>query len=336
MKLRTLYFKVKLFLFSARKIIQGIVLTTIVAALSYFLLNNVIFEDFIVSQARFDQLTYKYDNAINFYKIAYVYYRINHFSPENKEIYFEIPYRLSMCYLAQNNKKKSVQSLLKGLTAVQVQYGIFSREAAYFTRKYLVEYYLANNYTRLARKEFDNLLIIYKTIGYNYNEMSDMIRIDGDLYYQKKDYDTAILFYEKAYDSISTQTEIDYNVYAKVINRICDYKMQKGNLDGAISIYKGAIGVLKTSGGDQKELTASMLMKLGDLYHQIKLIKPAINCYEEAIDIIKKLPTKTFLKQNLSTCLITLRGFYNEAGEFHKVDQIDVELARQRRFSFIF
>ncbi len=105
----------------------------------------------------------------------------------------------------------------------------------------MVEYYLANNYTRLARKEFDNLLIIYKTIGYNYNEMSDMIRIDGDNLYQKKDYDTAMMFYEKAYDSISTQTEIDYNVYAKVINRICDYKTQKGDSDGAINIYKGAI-----------------------------------------------------------------------------------------------
>lgn len=336
MKLRTLYFKVKLFLFSARAIIQGIVLTVILFAVSYFLVNNFLFEDFIVSQARFDQVTYKYDNAINLYKIANVYYKINHFSPENKEIYFEIPYRLSMCYLAKNDKKKSVASMLDGLTAIQVQYGIFSRETAYFTRKYLIEYYLANNQTRLARKEFNNLLIIYKTIGYNYNEMSDMIRIDGDLNYQKKDYDTAMVFYEKAYDSISTQTEIDYNVYAKVINRICDYKIQKGDAKGAVNIYNGAIGVLKTSGGDQTELTASMLMKLGDLYHQIKSLQLAISSYEEAIAMIKKLPTKTFLKQNLSTCLITLRGLYNEAGEFHKVEQIDVEMARQRRFSFVF
>lgn len=336
MKLRTLYFKVKLFLFSARTIIQGIVLAVIFFAVSYFLVNNFLFEDFIVSQARFDQLTYKYDNAINLYKVANVYYKVNHFSPENREIYFEIPYRLSMCYLAKNDKKQSIVSMLDGLTAIQVQYGIFSRETAYFTRKYLIEYYLANNQTHLARKEFDNLLIIYKNIGYNYNEMSDMIRIDGDLSYQKKDYDTAMMFYEKAYDSISTQTEIDYNVYTKVINRICDYKVQKGDAEEAVNIYKGAIGVLKNAGGDHNELTANMLMKLGDLYHQIKLLKSAIDSYEEAIELIKKLPTKTFLKQNLSTCLITLKGLYNEAGQFHKVEDIDVELARQRRFSFMF
>ncbi len=336
MLFRKLYIKIRLYLYSIRKILNGAVTFAMLTIIFYLFLNSFVMERVILGKANIDEINHRYNSAITFNDIALSYYKINHFSTSNKQIYFMLPYKISACYLALNNKKASVQSMVEGITAIQEQYGIFSPETAYFIRKYLIEYYLENNKVHLAKQEFDNLLTIYKNIGYSNSEMADAIRLSGDLFYQQKRYDRAMEFYEKAYNSISVQSDIDYNVFGRVVVRICDYEVAKGRVDKAIDIYKSSISILKSSNNKTPELTSEMLMNLGNLYKKDqKSTKDAIICYEEAIAIIKKLPRSTYSRQNISKYFLILKDLYNDDGQFHKVDEIDVELARRERFSFL-
>lgn len=336
MLLRKLYIKIRLFLYSIRKILNGIVTGGIILILLYLFVNSFVVERVIIGKANIDEINHNYKSAISFYDVALTYYKINHFSQDNKEIYFMLPYKISTCYLAINNKKASVESMLEGITSIQDQYGIFSKETGFFIRKYLIEYYLENNKCDLAKQEFDNLLTIYKTIGYDNSEMADAIRLSGDLYYQQKQYDRAMDFYENAYNTLSSQSNIDYAVFERVVTRICTYEVAKGKVDKAIDVYNSSINILKNSNNKKPELTAEMLLDLGDLYKKDdKSIKNAITSYEQAIEIIKKLPRSTYLRQNISKYLLALKDMYNDDGQFHKVDEIEVELARRERFSFL-
>lgn len=301
--------------------------------------NGILFKNIIVAQAYNFQVTKNYKNAITFYNIAYFYYNINHFSQDNKELYFEIPYRLSICYLNENDKKDSVESMLTALTSIQEKSGIFSPDTAYFMRKYLIDYYLTNNNVYLAKKEFNNLLTIYKNIGYNQTETVDMIRLAGDLYYQQKKYDEAISLYQQAYEAISVQKNIDYDVFVKVVNRICDYEIESGHSNEAIKIYKSSINLLDNSAG-QTELEANMLIDLGNLYIDSdggnKGRSEAIDCYEKAIRLIKKLPRTNYLRKDVNNYLEKLGKMYTKNNQFHKSQQIDAELLRRKRFAFLY
>ena len=337
MLLRKLYIKIRLYLYSVRKTINKCAVIAMITTLVYLFVNNIFVPRFILAKADLDQINHKYSSAINFYNLSSFYYKINHFSKDNKNIYFKIPYDIAICYLYENKKKESIESMLNSITAIQEQYGIFSSETAYFMRKYLIKYYLDNNQIRLAQQEFKNLIVIYKMINYNYSEMSDLIYLKGDLYYHLKRYDDAMDCYQKAYNILITQQDIDYEIFYKIVDRMCDYKIINRDSIDAIELYKKSVDVLKESGKKQDELTASMLLKLGNLYtKQGSQTKAAIKCYEESIEIIKKLPANNYFKQNINEYLLTLENLYNDDGQFHKVDEINVELSRKRRFSFLY
>lgn len=338
MLVRKIYLKTRLFFYSIRKIVSSFILFAIISVLLYSFINSFVFEKIIFKEAESQQAHAKYDSAITLYNIAYLYYSVDHHSDNNKELYFEIPYQISLCYLAEKNKSKSVEIMLKALTSIQTQYGIFSRENAYFVRKYLIQYYLENNRITLAQREFNNLLLIYKNIGYNGNEMSDIIRISGDIYYQKKQYDTAINFYEQAYKALIAQQDIDYEVFSKIVYRICDYEVVNGRTDAAIDMYKSSIQILENTGKHEDELTAKMLLKLAQLEASQGNVQvtSAITAYEQAIDIIKKLPKTSYLRQNIVSYYQALKTLYNQANQFHKAEDIDVELARRERFGFLY
>jgi len=329
----------RLFFYSKREFINRVFVSAMILTLLYVFVNSFVFERVVIGKANNDEVNNRYEQAIMLYNVANFYYYLNHFSEDNKEIYFEIPYRISMCYLKEGNKDKSVDAMLVGITAIQNQYGIMSRENGYFIRKYLIEYYLSNNNNILAKKEFNNLLTIYKTVGYNDNEMSDMIRLSGDLYYQQHQYETAMSFYEKAYNEISKQNQIDYEVFSKIVTRICTYEVANQRMDDAVAIYKNSIQLLKTSGRKQNELAAIMLIRLGDLYSHDddnQVSRNAIPYYEEAIALIKKLPNTVFLKQNLKVYLTTLKDLYTKNSQFTNAQQIDAELTKVQRFSFLY
>jgi tetratricopeptide (TPR) repeat protein len=304
------------------------------ATLLFFLINSILFGRVLSNMANNDELSKKYSSAIQLYNIEYVYYSVFHLSEENKVKYFELPYKIATCYLKSNEKGKSVASMLSGLKRIQKQYGIFSRESAYFMRKYLIEYYLDNSNYRLANQEFQNLLIIYKKIGYMGNEMADMIRLSGDLYYAQKKYDEAMEFYRKSYSALVVQKTMDYETLVKIVNRLAEYDSLNKDDNAAIELYTTTITNLKLSGSKQDRLRAEMLITLGNLYDVQGKSKPAVTCYEEAVEIIKKLPRTNYLRQNIATHLIQLQDLYNKDGQFHKVNEIDVELAKERRFSF--
>lgn len=302
----------------------------------YLAINDIFVPKVILGKANYERMNHQCTKAIGLYNIAYFYYYMNHFSQNNKEIYFEIPYKISLCYLENHNKRKAIESMFKGILAVENQYGVYSPEMAYFIRKYLIEFYLLNNSYKLACGEYSNALIIYRKIGYNSNDIADMIRLKGDLAYQQKDYPTAIQFYQNAYDDMFNSENVDYDILAKITNRICDYEALNGNVNNAIERYKKSIDFLRNSGKKQSELTVQMLLRLGDLYSRDdKQIKNAISCYEEAIKMIESLPATTFSKKNISTYLTTLKSLYTQNGQYHETDEVDIELARKRRFSFL-
>lgn len=334
---RKVYIKLRVFLYSIRHITNAILVVLMSSTLLYLFVNNFFFSRVINNLANNDELSGKYSNALNLYRFEYLYYSFNHFSNDNKDIFFELPYKKATCYLKTNEKQKSVESMLDGITAIQKQYGIFSKETAYFMRKYLIEYYLDNNKLQLANQEFRNLLTIYKKVGYSDAEMADMIRLSGDLYYEQKKYDEAMEFYRKAYSAISTSAIIDYPVYVKIVTRIADYELHNKNEEIAIQLYQSTIKQLETAGIKQNNLRAGLLIILGDLYDtKPNKIKDSISCYEEVIAIAKKLPNTSYLKQNIDNYYGTLRDFYNRDGQFHKVAEIDVELAKKRRFAFLY
>ena len=227
--------------------------------------------------------------------------------------------------------------MLNAITAIQKQYGLVSEETAYFIKKYLIEYYLINNNIALARKEFHNLLTIYKTIGFDNAIIFEMISLHGDLYYQQKEYDEAMTYYEKAYNSLPDIQNVDYDVVVKITDRICENEIKNNNTDKAIEIYIKSIAILKKSKNQQPNLIANMLISLGNVYSlNDEATKDAIKCYEEAIRIIKKLPKTNYQRQNINNYLTILKDLYSNDGDFAKVSEIDLEIARKRRFSFLF
>ncbi|MDD3435978.1 MAG: hypothetical protein PHC64_02385 [Candidatus Gastranaerophilales bacterium] len=337
MFIRKIYLKIRLFLYSIRKPLNRILTIFMIAVLSYFFINYVLLQSFILPKANYDKATKNYESAIVLYNFAYSYYSFDHFSNSNRKIFFSLPYKIAMCYIPQHQQDESVKSMLKGLTSVQKQYGYYSRENAYFIRKYLIKYFLTINNLHLAQQEFNILFNIYKTIGHNKSDLSEMLLLSGNLASQQKKYNQAIDYYERAYNNIIAQDDMDYEVFAEIIDRICDYQVKNNQTDQAIDLYDQSIDFLKSSSTDHTDLLAEMLISLGDLYAQDdKKTKEAIACYEEGIDYIKKLPKSSTLRQNITMYLLALKDLYNKDGQYDKAAKIDVELARKRRFSFLF
>lgn len=248
----------------------------------------------------------------------------------------KIPYKKAICYIKENKKKEAIKTMVTFLGATQQENGVFSRETADFTRQYLIGFYFYNNNYSLAYKEFNNLITIYRIIGYSNNEMADVLRICADIYYQQKNYDKALDLYEKAYNLISDEKYKDYIIFAKIVNRIAAFEIENNDAGNAIELYKSSIELLQSSGKQQNELTAEMLVNLGAIYDKDeKTTDKAITCYEDAIEIIKTLPATSELKQNIRTYLMTLKGLYDlDTKNTAKSREIDAELLKQERFSF--
>lgn len=335
MLFRKIYLRVRFFLNSAREIIGKLVFIAIALVLFYAFLNNYIFEKIILGNANNYKAEAKYEEAIKFYDIAYFYYGINHYSKNNRQLYFDIPYKKAMCYLAENKKTESIESMLQGLTAIQEDCGVFSPETAYFLRKYLIDYYLANHNVRLAKRAYENLVLICKNIGCNDNEMSDMIRLAGDIYYEQKKYPEAISLYEQAYSLISIQNNIDFDVFSRVVERICDYKVENEQKGDAINIYKSSINLMENSSGVSDELKADMLIRLGNVYGSDDSLD-SMKAYEKAVGIIKNLPKTSTLRQNFLKYLTILKDLYTTNNQYTKAQEVETEIIREKRFSFMF
>lgn len=335
MNFRKLYVKSKLFLYSRRHIINALLITAMSAVLIGMFVNSFIFEKLVINQAATYAKKEKYKKAIQLYDVAYVYYKLFHFGEVNKEIYFEIPYKQAQCYLLQNNREKSITSMLNGITSIQNEYGIFSRETATFMRKYLIEYYLDNKKLKLATQEFNNLLVIYKKITYNASEQADLIRICGDLYYAEKHYDMAVEYYQKAYKSLVGAAKPEYGVLAKIVTRIANYEIANKREDIAANLYDNAINIIKIAPKRNHKYAAILLMDAGDLNIRRDNDKAAIIQYEEALEIIRKLPKTNYMRQNIDTYYNTLKGLYQDSGQFHKVREVDMILDREKRFNFL-
>lgn len=327
--------KIEKFLSSEGKTISKFLVISVIAVVVYFFLNEILFGRFILDRAHYEQVNKNYSSAIDLYNIDYVYYSINRYSKENREKSFEISYNIAACYAKQGDREKSVKTVLDTLTTIQQTYGFFSWESAHYIRKYLTKFYFETGNYSLAYKEFNNLLLIYKKIGYNNSEMADLMTLCAELYSHQGDPDKASSLYKRAYKTISIQRDMDYTIFSEIVNKIANFDVQNKKTKDAIALYKKSIPVLKKSGEEQNELTAQMLLQLGDLYKQdSKTTKDAIKCYEEAIAIIEKLPSSAISKMNLGEYLTTLKGLYNKTNEIAKAKEIDVAIENQKRLAF--
>lgn len=333
---RKLYLKIRLYLYSIRDTISQLVILTLAGILLYAFLNGIVINKFILGKAYSEQIKKNYSSAISYYNLAYSYFKIDHYSKENQKMYFEIPYRIALCYLAKNDKQNAIKTMLDEVVTVQGDYGLFSRDSAFFVRKYLIDFYLINNCIGLANREFNNLLFIYKSIGYDDSSLADVDRLLGDLYYQQKDYDNAMISYQKAFESYSKLISIDYEIYVRMVSRMGDYFNKQKQTDLSVKLYQKALELISSTGGENTEYNADLLLKLGDIYiQQDNKVKDAIKCYEQAISIIKGLWGATYNKQNLIQYLTTLKGLYDQDNQYTKSRAVELELARMRRFSFV-
>lgn len=233
--------------------------------------------------------------------------------------------------------EKATKTMLDGYSVIQRQYGPFSKESAYFARKYLMTYYLTYHKRKLASQTFNNLFVVYKIIDYGGNDMADMLRLSGDIYLEQGNYSTAISYYKKAYNYLVKQETIDYEVFEKIVMRITDYQLASNREDLAIKTYISTINMMKNTDKKPKKLVAEMLIKLGNIYAKDKdSTKKAIACYEEATELIKKLPHSNYLKQNITVYLNTLKDLYIKDNQPEKAEAVDKDLARIKNFSFIY
>ena len=95
----------------------------------------------------------------------------------------------------------------------------------------------------------------------------------------------------------------------------------------------------KSLDGVDQILIGGEILKLGDLYSHNddnEVSKKAIPYYEEAIAMIKTLPNTTLLKSNLKTYLTTLRDLYSKNSQFSNAQQLDGEITKMQRFSFLY
>lgn len=334
--LRKLYLRIRLFLYSYRHIISSVFLFCALSFVLCYFIDAFVFGEIIVNQAYNDFTSKKCDNAINLYDVAYKYYTVANFSADDKEMFMEIPYNKAICYIHEHKKEKAIQSMLNGLVAIQSKYGVFSRENATFIRKYLIAFYLDNGQTKLAETEFNNLMTIYKNIGYDNYEMADMIRISGDLFYAQKNYDVAIQFYTKAYNIISKQHQIDYDIFKNIVERIATYEAANKRNTVAMNIYESSIQTILANGKEGYESAALLLINQAKLYEQLGETKPAVAAYEKAIDLIVKLPSTNYLKRDIKEYWLALRALYTNNGDFSKADDIDVKISRHERFPFLY
>lgn len=337
MFVKKLVLKIRFFLQKNAKFINKFFVYMALATLFYISINSLIMERFILEKARTDEMLGKHKNAIVYYNIAYLYYKNNHYSETNKEIFFALPYQKALCHLKTKNLKKSIQSMLDGLTTIQTEYGILSDESAFFTKKYLFTYYLEMDKQALAVQEFNNLMSIYKKIGYGEKEKADMLILSGDLYYKQKKYEKAINAYEQAYNYLIKQRTIDYDSFSKIATRISEYSFEHNQKELAIEIYKRSIEALKNADKKQNKYRVDLLIKLGNLCKiEDKNLKDSIACYEEAIELIKTLPRACAFRQNISEYLNILKDLYKKDNQYIKSANIEKELIKRRRFSFFY
>lgn len=337
MLFRKIYIKIRLFLYSIRNFLNVTAITLMVATLSYLFINSFVLERFVINQARENKEINKYENAISFYKIAYSYYQIDHFSANNKKLYFEMPYEIAICYLNEGKLNESVLVMLNAVNSIEKQYGFLSEENAYFIRKYKIAYFMKINHLNLAKREFNTLFDIYKRIHCTQSDLADLLRLSGDIYYNEKIYDRAIEFYQKAYSLIINQENMDYEVFADIVNKICEYDIKNNQTNQAIDLYKKSVIVLQRTNNDEQDLTAKMLIDLGNLYTKDdKSLKDAVKSYEDAIAIIKKLPRKNPLRQDIVKYMSTLKDLYTKNSQFVEAENLGNEIIRHSRFSFLF
>lgn len=333
---RKLYLRIRVFSNQKKLAINRFMTVFVASVLAYLFINSFLFSTVVVGIANANKFSHDYKGAISLYNFAGGYYKLNHFSDNNKDIYFSIPYNKAVCYWEEDNKQDSVKSMLEGITSIQTQYGIFSVETAYFIRKYLIDFYLFCGSERLAEQEFNNLLTIYKKVGYTTNDLADLVRLSGDLNYQRGHYAKAMDSYKRSYNALIKGDDVDYDVFVKVVKRISTYDAQNGKPEVAESILKSSIETLKNSGKAQRTLTAELYLYYGDLLASQGNFKSAETAYEGAIEIIKKLPESNYLKQNLTDIYLKLKNFYNETGAYNKAEDVDIQIARKRRFSIWF
>lgn len=333
---RKLYLKIRLYLYSIRDTLGQLVILTLAGILLYAFINGVVINKYLLGKAYSEQIKKNYSSAISYYNLAYSYFKMDHYSKENQKMYFEIPYKIASCYLARNDRQNAIKTMLDEVVTIQGDYGLFSKDYAFFIRKYLIDFYLINNCVTLANREFNNLLFIYKSIGYDENSLADIDRLLGDLYYQQKDYDNAMISYQKSFNEYSKLISIDCEIFTRMVSRMGSFFNSQKQTDLSIKLYKKALDIMKTMGASNTEYYADTLLKLGDLYAQENnKVKDAIKCYEEGISIIKGLWSATYNKQNLVQYLTMLKGLYDQDNQYTKSRAIELELARMRRFSFV-
>ena len=331
---RKRYLKIRVFFYTRRKFFKALFWTLALGAIAYYSINTLLFKNYFVGNAFTDKLEGNYQESISYYDKAQWYYDINHFSEDNKDIYFKIPYEKAVCYLKLNQPKKSISTMVSALTAIENEYGVYSEEMAHFIRKYLIEFYLQSDDVNLAYQEFKNLLDVYKHIGFSDPELADIMRLSGDIYYQKGQIDEAIELYQKAYKSAALIKQMDYDVFFNIVDRVTDYMDKELKNQQLEDIFKQSINVFTTAEPPKKEMAAAMLLKYGDYLAKHDHKKEAVDKYYDALMYIRHLPRSSYLQKHSAEYIKSLKQLYDDIGQFHKVRQLDIEMAKKRRFSF--
>lgn len=159
------------------------------------------------------------------------------------------------------------------------------------------------NYIKIFSKTSDNLTLAM------------LYRINGAFFKNKREFDSAYYYYEKAIKSYKKTTDIVglgevYYRKSWVQNNISDYLGAELSLKQALILFK------------KKKMyyrMYSVLNELGNIYNSLKEYKTAIKCHEEALNLVVKYNLKSSIQNNLiGTSLNNIGNAYREKGDYYK------------------
>lgn len=308
MSVRKIFVSITKFLRPIKHNLDKIFIVIVSLCCFYFVLNDLFMERSLLPDANTLMHEKDYKAALGRYNLALFYYKLNHYTNHTKNNYFDVSYKVSVCQYNENQKKKAYENILTTAREIQAQYGFYSKENAYFIKKYLMEFYLENNELVLANNAFRSLLIVESKIGYSNSETADLTRLSGDIYFMAKDVNTALILYNRAYEIISKETKPDYEILMNITNRVAKNKLSLLMTKESIDLYKSSISIVRKAPKKQNEILVNLLVNLGDICAKNDYtVGEAAECYKEAIEITKKLSMKTTAKQNLVEYISTYK-----------------------------
>lgn len=299
--------------------------------LLYFIINNVFFNTIILKSADKSASVGNCKSAIPLYKFAGSYYKIIRFDKNNSDKFMYSYSQIANCYFKLGNKDNADKYILKGYEdSVNLSKYRSPSYLLNYLNKYMIEYYLMGSNLEEARKYLKISQDLYDRMPADDNQNISIYLLSGDLANADNEVQTAAMYYKKAYDIASRQTEINSAYLVKSAQKhlkVFEYYHDYYNLS---RIYNNVLPILEKAPVVDHEGIAILSLKNAKVQLKLDNIDGAIQNYENAVEHIKRLPKHNVLQVNLAEIKRNLAVLYNKVGNYYSEQKLLSEIKRNK------